>query len=84
MLPAFEQAFTLDEIVSLLDRHGLEFDHWFGMPDDLSHCVSNAELRDRVSALPRQSQFSAVECLLRPSYYLISGRRSERISGGQP
>ncbi len=84
MFPAYECPVTLDEIFTLFDTHGLEFEHWFGVPKDVSGLIQSSELRRRVDRLTGRERLLALECLLRPSYYLVSGRRMPAVARGSP
>ncbi len=75
MFPAYERPVVLEEIFALLDAHGLTFEHWFGVSEDPGHCTTHPLLQGRLAALPRRTRLIALECLLRPAYYFVSGCR---------
>lgn len=84
MFPAYEHPVTLAEIFTLFDAHGLAFEHWFGVPEDVSGLIRSPELRRRADRLGTRERLFALECLLRPSYYLVSGRRIPAAEHGSP
>ena len=77
MFPAYERPVVLEEILALFEAHALTFDHWFGVPEDAAHWTTDTLLQGRLAALPRRTRLLALECLLRPAYYFVSGRRVE-------
>jgi SAM-dependent methyltransferase len=84
MFPAYERPVTLEEIFTLFDAHALEFDHWFGVSADVPRWLEEPELRRRLERLPLRKRLLAIECLLRPPYYLVSGRRPPPRERGVP
>jgi SAM-dependent methyltransferase len=75
MFPAYERPVDLEEILALFDAHDLTFDHWFGVPEEPARWTRDPLLQSRLAALPRRTRLVALECLLRPAYYFVSGCR---------
>jgi SAM-dependent methyltransferase len=84
MFPAYERPVTLEEILTLFDAHTLEFEHWFGVTADVPPWLEHPELRRRFDRLSPRERLLAVECLLRPPYYLVSGRRTRHRERSVP
>lgn len=82
MFPAYEQPVTLDDLFQMFDAHGLTFEHWFGVSEDPARWTTHPYLKERLAALPRRARLVALECLLRPAYYFVSGRRTEPVGEG--
>lgn len=76
MVPAFERPVLLAEILALFDAHGIAFEHWFGVSEDLARYTSHPELLGRFGLLSGRERLLALECLLAPSYYFVAGRKA--------
>lgn len=79
MFPAYEQPVTLDDLFEMFDAHGLAFEHWFGVSEDPARWTTHPDLQERLAALSRRTRLVALECLLRPAYYFVSGRSIESV-----
>ncbi len=82
MFPAYEQPVTLDDLFHMFDAHGLTFEHWFGVSEDPARWTTHPDLKKRLAALSRRTRLVALECLLRPAYYFVSGRTLETVGDG--
>jgi hypothetical protein len=75
MVPALEYSLNLPEILDLFSHHSLEFVKWLGVPTDLAHYTTSSVLIDRFRDLSARDRLRAIDCLIKPSYYFVAGRK---------
>lgn len=75
MLPALEQGLTMREILELFAGCELRRPEWLGVSTDLGSYTSSRLLVQRFEALSDDEKLLAIDCLVKPEYYLISGER---------
>ncbi|MFC1529582.1 methyltransferase domain-containing protein [Gemmatimonadota bacterium] len=78
MIPAFEQNLTMTEILQLMDDHGLEFMNWLGAPGHLGEFTDSEPLLRLFDDLTSREQMIAIDYLIKPDYYLVTGRSGSR------
>lgn len=75
MMPAFEHGVTISEILQLFDDNGLGFRKWLGIPTHLKAYTSSEVLLARYAKLSPREQLTALDLLLKPAYYFVTGQR---------
>jgi SAM-dependent methyltransferase len=78
MIPAVEHSVTLSEILMLLEGHELELEKWLGVDLDPRAYTSQPLLLERLRRLPDMRRLLAIDLLLKPAYYFVTGVRSDR------
>jgi SAM-dependent methyltransferase len=75
MIPAYEKSMTMVDILRHFGANDLEFWKWLGIPTDLRDYTSNEALIDCFDRLSPQDKLIAIDCLIKPSYYFVVGKR---------
>ena len=78
MIPAVELSVTLSEILSLLQDSGLELEKWLGVDLDPQAYTSQPLLLERLRRLPDVRRLLAIDLVLKPAYYFVTGVRRDR------
>ena len=78
MIPAVEHSVTLSEILSLLEDSDLELEKWLGVDLDPQAYVSRPLLLERLRQLSEVTRLLAIDLLLKPAYYFVTGSRNNR------
>lgn len=84
MIPAYERSVSLKDILCLFRENELEFWKWLGVPTHLKNFTSSSTLRKRFEELSPSEKLLALDCLLKPSYYLVVGKKSEEDGNDHP
>lgn len=74
MIPPYEHAYTMTEILTLFDSHEVTMHRWLGVPTDLRQHTSSELLLNRFAALSERQQLIAIDYLIKPEYYFVVGR----------
>jgi hypothetical protein len=58
-----DRAYSVPQLLDLIERNGLRFERWYWQAPYLPHCgaIATTPHADRLSALPRRDQFAALE-----------------------
>jgi len=75
MVPALEYSLSLPDILDLFSHHSLEFVKWLGVPTELAHYTTSSVLIDRFRGLSARDRLRAIDCLIKPSYYFVAGKK---------
>ena len=75
MIPSCEQNLTMHEILDLFAGCGLDFVKWLGVPAHLGSYTSSRILLARFEALSGRERLLAIDCLVKPDYYLVAGKK---------
>lgn len=75
MIPALEQDVTMREILDLFASCELRRPEWLGVSADLGSYTSSRVLVERFEALSDQEKLLAIDYLVKPEYYLVSGEK---------
>ena len=78
MIPAVEHSVTLSEILSLLEDSDLELEKWLGVDRDPQAYTSQPLLLERLRQLPDVRRLLAIDLVLKPAYYFVTGVRRGR------
>ena len=82
MIPAFEDPVTLEDILDLFAANDLHFHKWLGIPAHLQSYTSSSILLKRFEDLPLHDQMLAIDYLIKPEYYFVTGKKMT-VSGGR-
>jgi len=77
MIPDYEKPVTIKEIMNLFNECRIEFVKWFGVPIDLKSYTSSKILLKCFEALSFKEKLLAIDCLIKPDYYFIAGKRNQ-------
>jgi len=75
MIPPFEHCYTMEEILSLLHAHRVKFTKWLGVITRLEAYTTSAALIDHFNKLPFEERLIAIDYLIKPEYYFVSGQK---------
>jgi SAM-dependent methyltransferase len=75
MIPPFEEPFSLEDILELFQAFRLNFGKWLGAPNHLKKITSCALLLERFEKLSSREQMLAIDYLIKPEYYFVTGRK---------
>jgi SAM-dependent methyltransferase len=78
MIPPVEESVTLSEILALLEDGDLELERWLGVDLDPQAHTSQPLLLERMRRLPDVRRLLAIDLLLKPAYYFVTGARRDR------
>ena len=77
MIPPYEYCYTMEEILSLFRSHGVNFEKWLGVAAELDTYTSSAILIDQFRQLSLEKRLIAIDYLIKPEYYFVSGKRGD-------
>lgn len=75
MIPAYEHGFTMSEILHYFKKNNLSFWKWFGVSTHLKTYTSSNFLIGYFQRLSPHDQLIAIDYLIKPSYYFVSGKK---------
>jgi ubiquinone/menaquinone biosynthesis C-methylase UbiE len=78
MIPPYEHCYTMKEILSLFREHGFRFRKWLGVSTRLESHTSSALLLEEFNQLASEERLLAIDCLIKPEYYFVSGQKELR------
>jgi SAM-dependent methyltransferase len=73
MIPPYEHCYTMPEILSLFHDNKISFDKWLGVSTRLESHTSSSVLLDEFRSLTPDEQLVAIDYLIKPEYYFVSG-----------
>ncbi|UCG61750.1 MAG: class I SAM-dependent methyltransferase [Candidatus Zixiibacteriota bacterium] len=75
MIPPYEHCYTMREILDLFHGNGIRFDKWLGISTQLESHTSSPLLLKEFRGLTPDEQLLAIDYLIKPEYYFVSGTR---------
>lgn len=80
-LHPYETLLTMEELLALTSRVGLDIDQWLGVPQNVSKELGSPELVERFEQLSRHQRLIALDLLLKPEHYFLILRKVQNQKG---
>jgi len=73
MIPEYECPVNMEQILDMFDICNIQFDKWLGVSYDFKNYTTSGILIDAFQSLSARERLVAIDYLLKPSYYFITG-----------
>lgn len=84
MIPPYEHCYTMNDILALFHDNGFNFAKWLGVSINPESYTTSPILLDGFTRMTADEQLLAIDLLIKPEYYFVSGRKRSEATNDHP